>query len=286
MLLAAICIAAPAVLAAGAEAKVTQSLGHHYEQTGFFGLFARADGSLVALRDGRTETYLADGAPDPNAPSTQAPAESRLFPAAGGRSYALGYRGLTRLNPDGTVDASFGGSGTVEPPYGTQAVHELPSGKIALVSTEVIGTKVAHGSVTVTLLNQDGSEDKGHSFGLSLGDAFAPASIIGVPAISPMSDGGALVVGDCFLFEIGPDGSLKREFGKEGLVKVFGLIGGVVLPDGSIEGVGTAPEERHGSEDLALYRFTSTGHPDPAYGSQGVRRFDFHGNQDAAMVAS
>jgi uncharacterized delta-60 repeat protein len=103
----------------------------------------------------------------------------------------------------------------------------------------------------------------------------------------PAIDGGALVVGEDFLLEIGSDGSLNRGFGKEGLVETFGLIGGEVLPDGSVEGVGTASEERSGNgEDLALFRFTPGGQPDTAFGPNGVRRFDFHAGGDEAKVAS
>jgi uncharacterized delta-60 repeat protein len=285
--LAAIGVSAAGVLVAGAGAKVTESFGVHYAQTGFFSLLARPDGGFFALRQGRLEVFTAAGKAAPGSPSPKLPAATGFFPAAGDKSYALGYQELARLNPDGTLDPSFGDHGVVKPPYGVGAVYELPSGKIALIGGEVTGTHVGVGSVTERLLNQDGSEAKGEGFGISLGESFAPGSGIGIPELSPMSNGGAMVVGDRFLLEIEPDGSLNKAFGKEGVVEAFGLIGGHVLPDGSVEGVGTAPEERGGTgEDLALYRYLPNGEPDTAFGPKGVRRFDFHGAQQEPWTAS
>jgi uncharacterized delta-60 repeat protein len=274
------------VAVAGADAtSETQSLGIHFERTRFASVLPRANGSLVALRELRLESFLADGTPDPASPSLQAPAEGRLFPAAGGKTLLLGYKKLTRLEPDGSVDRSFGGTGTIEPPYGAQAVAELGSGRIAVVSVETGGTHTIYSNVSIELRSQDGAlvEDGGFS------SPVTPSSYgIGAPEVSPTSDGGALVIGTNFLLELGPDGIVNRGFGEKGLVgEVSGLVGGHVLADGSVEAVGTAPEEGStASEDLALYRFTSSGQPDDAFGPQGMRRFDLGGGQDEANVVS
>jgi uncharacterized delta-60 repeat protein len=285
-LIATACALAALVAIAGAAGtSATQSLGIHFERTGFASVMARADGSLVALRGPRIESFLPDGEPDPATPTSQAPAEGAFFPVAGGKTLVLGYKKLTRLEPDGSVDRSFGGTGTIKPPYGAQAVEELGSGKIAVVSTETGGTHTIISSVSVELLNQDGSlvEDGGFS------SPVTPASYgVGVPEISRTGDGGALVTGTNFLLELNADGTWNRGFGDEGLVSgAFSLVGGHVLSDGSIETVGTAPEEGpSGSEDLALYRYTSSGQPDSAFAPKGLRRFHLSAGQDEAKVAS
>ncbi|HYJ21327.1 MAG TPA: hypothetical protein VEW07_04820 [Solirubrobacterales bacterium] len=285
MVAAACALAVLVAIARATDPNATQSLGIHFESTGFASVMARADGGLVTLRGLRIESFRADGTPDPATPTLEAPAEGALFPAAGGKTFVLGYKTLTRLEPDGSVDRSFGGTGTIEPGYGARAVKELGSGKIAVVSTETGGTHTIFSSVSVELLNQDGTVVKGGGFSSPV----TPASYgIGVSEISPTSDGGALVIGTNFLLELNADGILNRGFGDEGLVSgVFSLIGGHVLADGSVEAVGTAYEEGPaGSEDLALYRYTSSGQPDSTFGPKGLRRFDLNGNQDAAKVAS
>jgi uncharacterized delta-60 repeat protein len=285
-LVAAACALAALVAIAGAAGtSATQSLGIHFEKTGFASVIARADGSLVALRGRRIESFLADGAPDPATPASQAPPEGALFPVAGGKILVLGYKKLTRLEPDGSVDRSFGGTGTIKSLYGARAVEELASGKIVVVGTETGGTHIIYSRVGIQLLNQDGTVVKGSGFSRRVRPDITG---VGVPEISPTSDGGALVIGTNFLLELNADGTLNRGFGDEGLVNgVSSLVGGQVLADGSVETVGTAPTEGPtGSEDLALYRYTSSGRPDSAFGPDGLRRFDLSGGRDEAMVVS
>ncbi len=286
-LLLALAAATCALVVVVADARLagtiaTQSLGIHYETTGFASLIARADGGITALQGDRIETYLADGAPDPNTAPRQAPPEGKLFPVGDGRTLVLGYKKLTRVNPDGSVDKSFGGTGTIEPPYGARAVYELGSGKIAVVSTEVGGTHTLFANVSIELLNQNGSVNGSGGFSSPVTPLNGG---IGVPEIAPAGDGGALVVGDDFLLELRADGSVNRDFGDEGMVsEAFELVGARVLPSGSVEAVGAALESS-GSADLALRRYTASGQPDSAFGPKGMRSFDL-GGQDEANVAS
>jgi uncharacterized delta-60 repeat protein len=290
--LVAACALAALVASAGAdEPGATESLGIHYERTGFSSLIARPDGGFLALGgeplgDQRIEPFLADGAPDPaGPPSPDAPGEARFFPAGGGKTFVLGFQKALRLDPDGSLDTGFGQGGSVDSPYGARAIVELGSGRIAVVTTVVGGTHTVSAGASVELLNGDGSAAKG-GFSTALSATHASlGGTVDVPQVSPTSDGGALVVGQDFLLEIEPDGSLNRGFGVvEG---PYGLVGGAVLAGGSVEAVGTAPGERGGSEDLALYRYTPGGAPDPSFGTKGVRRFDVSGGgQDEATVAS
>ncbi len=279
-------LTAPAV-AGTADPTATESLGTHLERTRFGSVLARPDGSLLALQGRNVRSFAADGSPDPAFTSPQAPAEGRLFPVAGGKTLALGYRKLTRLNPDGSVDRSFGRDGTVAV-YGTQAVYELASGKIALVSTEVNGAKTIYAAVRVELLNQDGSAAPGKAFTAPLATPnISYAEVVAVPEISPTGDGGALVVGTNFLLKLNADGSVDLGFGKGGVMgDASGLVGGHVLADGSIETVGVAREEGGGNDLVALARYSAAGEPETSFGSDGARRFDLGGGEVQPAAAS
>jgi uncharacterized delta-60 repeat protein len=277
-------LAALVAIAGAAETSKTESLGIHFEETHFASVLAREGGSLMALRGQHIEYFRADGTPDSATQSPEAPSEGRLFPGAGGKTFLLGYRKLTRLQPDGSVDASFGGAGTVEPPYGAQAVAELGSGRIAIAAAETGGTHSIISSVLIELREQDGTLVKDGGISIPITPGYYG---IGVPEISPTSDGGALVIGTSFLLELGADGRLNRSFGKDGLADgKSGLVGGRLLADGSVEAVGTASAGESEGKDLALYRFTSSGQPDDAFGPQGMRRFDLAGGEDYADAAS
>jgi len=277
-------LAALVAIAGAAETGGTESLGIHFERTRFASVVARGDGSLMTLREQHIENFRADGTPDSDRPSFQAPAEGRLFPVADGKSLLLSYEKLTRLEPDGGLDRSFGGTGTIKLPYWADAVAELGSGRIVIVGVETGGTHTLYSDVHIKLLNQDGALVKDGGFSSPVTPTY---SGFGPPEISPANDGGALVTGTTFLLELDSEGRVNPAFGEKGLVsEVSNLIGGHVLVDGSIEAVGTASGGTSGSEDLALYRFTSSGRPDPAFGSQGMRRFDLDGGQDRANIAS
>jgi uncharacterized delta-60 repeat protein len=279
----ATCLLVAAVAAGSAAGSVTESLGVHYVRTEFAGLTARADGGIVALRGKQVESYLADGTPDPHGASVNAPPEGRLYPAAGGKTFVLGYQKLTRLNADGSVDTSFGEGGSIVPPSGARAVYELGSGEIVVVATEVGGTHIIYANVDIELLNQDGSKVSGSVDSRRIPAVNAYGSIP-VAEIGPTNDGGALVVGDGFLLELNADGSIDKSFGDEGLTaEVSNQIGGHVLPDGSIETVGS--ELSGHRQGPTLRRFTAAGQPDTTFGPKGMRHFDL-GESDEALVVS
>jgi len=293
-LIAALAVAACAVPAAVAVAgapdpTVTESLGTHLERTSIPSVLSRSDGSFIALQGTRVRSFGADGAPDTAFASPAASQEARLFPVAGGKILVLGYQKLTRLNPDGSVDTSFGKGGSIDPGY-VQAAYELGSGKIAIVGVEVVGPKTLSASVHVQLLGQDGSVLPGNRFSSSVPPPnLGYGEAVTVPEISPAGNGGALVVGTDFLLKLDADGAVETSFGEGGVAGggASGLIGGHLLPDGSIETVGLARAETGGSEDFAVQRFTATGKPEADFGPDGVRRFDLDGGGgDVPHVAS
>lgn len=259
----------------GTDGLATQILGVHYEGTSITGLTELPGGDIVALQrtkpygDQYLNTYSADGTPDPSAPRAPGP-EGRIFPAAHGKSLLLGYGQVTRLDPDGTPDPTFGKDGTAELAGEVKAVVELGSGKIAGVTIQGAGARVYQYYIGIELLNADGSLDKSTSVpGTVSYDEHLVREIV------PTSDGGALIVGVDFMTELGPDGSVNSGFGREGLVTGGATFaGGHFLADGSIEVVGsTYLESRERSEPVIL-RYSAAGTPDPAFGVDGRRMLD------------
>ncbi len=259
----------------------TQSLGIHYRETQFSSVEARLDGGLVAQRDDQLESYLANGAPDPAAPAHQVSPYRKVFPLAGGKSLVAGASSLTRVNADGSVDPSFGGTGTIKVPVQVQAAAELPSGKTLVVNAASGGIHVFFSTLTVALVNPDGSidQDLGTKGVLRLSLPFEGFGS-SVAAIALTGEGGALVVGTSFLVELRADGSPNPDFGSAGQVTDLPtLAGGRVLSDGSVEAVGSGPGPT--GDDLLVLRYTAAGTPDLGFGPKGVRGLDLGGEEEA-----
>jgi uncharacterized delta-60 repeat protein len=268
----------------GKDGIASQSLGFHLEETQFSSVMARADGGLVAQRDQQVESYLADGAPDPAGPTRQLQEWGQVFPLASGKSLIADDGKLTRVNPDGSIDTSFGGAGTIEWRSGGQAASELASGKILFAGTQVVGTHVMFTEVRLELLGPDGSFERGFGEEGVL-EIELPGSSTSVPAIAPTGDGGALVAGNGFLLKLRADGTRDPGFGSDGLVGGPDLVGARLLSDGSVEAVGWTSGSSKEDSDFAVLRLGATGKPDENFGPEGLRRFDF-GSREEANVAS
>lgn len=270
----------------GKDGIATQSLGVHFEETQFSSVEARPDGGLVALRGKQLETYLADGSPDPASPPRRVSPSRRVFPLAGGKSLVgvevFGNSHLTRVNADGSVDPSFGNAGVIRTTIGVEAATELPSGEIVIAGVTSGGTHELYNELELALVNPDGSlsQDLGHNGVLQL-ELPSNQYVGGVSAILPTADGGALLVGGTFLLELRADGSPNPDYGSAGLVTELPttLVGGRILPDGSLEAVGSSkwPSE----QDLIVLRYTAAGRPDTGFGADGIRRFDLGGDEQA-----
>lgn len=268
----------------GADGIATHSLGAHFAETHFWRVATRADGGLVAQRDDSVESYLPDGAPDPAAPPRHFEEYSQVFPVADGKSLVLSYGKLTRLNSDGSVDASFGG-GSVAVAGEARTVAELPSGKVLVVGYGAGGTHETFTWITVQLVNPDGSIDRGiGSDGTLTLSTTNHNEAVERFEIAPTADGGALVSGGRLLLLLRADGSPNPGFGDGGLVDtVLPVVGARMLADGSVAAVGwNAGAGR--DYDLTTSRFTAAGRPDPAFGPNGIRHYDF-GAHEVAKVA-
>jgi uncharacterized delta-60 repeat protein len=284
-LLAALCAltaAAAAALAAGTtrsggfpqRGTQTEGLGSHYWETRFSALGVRADGGLVAGRDYKVESFLPNGAPDPAPPLGPLPEFSQWFPLASGKSLVQRESKLTRLNPDGSVDTSFGTGGTMASIGFASVATELPSGQTLVAGTGSGGTHIIFYFVEYQLIGADGGVAAGKSLSL-------PGDGGGVREIAPTPDGGSLLVGGNFLLELRADGTPNPAFGANGFVihRGLSLVGARVLPDGSVHAVGTGPG--NDGKDLLYIHLTAAGQADRAFGSEGARLFDLGGEEDA-----
>jgi uncharacterized delta-60 repeat protein len=266
---------------------VAPSLGIHFQKTQFSSVAARAGGSVVAQRGTQLESYLPDGTPDPAVPPRELATYARVLPLADGAALIANGSKLTLLNPDSSTDASFGG-GTVEAPFSAQQALRLPSGKILLAAADVVGARTPRfGRVQVVLLNQDGSQDTAvgrngilEVSGPDPNNYFGPHT----PVLAPAPDGGAIVSGSGVLLRLRADGSLVRDFGKDGLVvDLPGLAGAQVLPDGGIEAISSGPGSN--GEDIQVLRLTAAGARDQAFGPDGIRRVDLGAHETANAVS-
>ncbi|HVD38351.1 MAG TPA: delta-60 repeat domain-containing protein [Solirubrobacterales bacterium] len=270
----------------GRDGIATQSLGVHFEETGFSTVDARPDGGLVALRGDQLESYLADGAPDPAFPPRRVSPSRRVFPLAGGKSLVavdvFGDSQLTRVNPDGNADPGFGDAGAIRVPVGVQAATELPSGEIVIAGVFSGGTHELFNAVEIALVNPDGSLSPGLGSNGALRLQLPSNQYVGgVSAILPTGDGGALLVGGTFLLKLRADGSPDLDYGSGGLVTELptALVGGRILSDGSLEAVGSSTSLD--ALDLVVLRYTATGRPDTGFGAEGIRMFDLGGDERA-----
>ncbi len=250
----------------GADGVATQNLGEHLAKTGISSLSARADGGLVAQQGSRLKSFSADGAPDPAVPTRDLP-EGQVYPAAGGKSFVLGRRTLTRLEPDGTVDASFGDRGSVEVPP-ADSVAELASGKVVVFGIQENGTNRPENTGVITVLNADGSAVPG---GRSSRTLPSISAAMPVREMISTSDGGLLIVDSLFLLKLGADGSPDSGFGRQGIADQAASIAGAhVLADGTIEAAALQYISSERREVPAVLRLTAAGVPEEGFGVKGV----------------
>jgi uncharacterized delta-60 repeat protein len=247
--------------------------------------------------DGRTVvSFGGGGAVEPPRVAVQPDGKLVLASASNlavGRSFAL-----ARLNSDGTIDTSFGGSGKVLTDVGdvagARSLLVQPDGKIVAAGySRALGptfetrfSAITHSEFALARYNADGSLDA--SFGgdglveTSFGsDQHAQAFCV---ALAP--DGRLVAVGFAFPIASGqiqsrlaiaryqPDGSLDPSFDGDGtLVREF--TGGAqaraiaLQRDGKIV-VGGLANPGPGGNTFAAVRFETSGALDAGFGQQGV----------------
>ena len=174
---------------------------------------------------------------------------------------------LTRFNPDGTPDSSFGSGGVSKAATGqADALTLQPDGKIVVAGEN-------SNSFSVTRVDPDGTADP--TFGSSgtvttpMGPGFNEASAVAlqpdakIVAAGP-SQGGLTIV------RYNQDGSLDPTFGRGGVVTTLnttacpcwanaGATSMVLQPDGKIDAAGWAAIDGGPGDQLTLTRYLSSG---------------------------
>jgi uncharacterized delta-60 repeat protein len=263
----------------GADGMATQSLGTHLEMTEVSSVVTQPDGGLLAQQGDHVEAFLPDGSPNTSfAPIPTGREGGGLFRAADGKSFVLDEEELTRLNPDGTVDTSFGDAGTTNVSYDAVAAGSLGSGKTVVLYEEPLGARNPNYDIGVTVLGGDGSRDRPE---VRTGPISPDYSGKFVAEVVPAPDGGGLVVGHSFLLRLGADGAPDPSFGRHGLLTPGGTIASAhFLAGGEIEVAGSGSIGKKSGP--AILRFTAAGRPDRSFGTDGVRLYDIPGSINAA----
>jgi uncharacterized delta-60 repeat protein len=203
--------------------------------------------------------------------------------------------GVARINPDGTLDTTFGAGGlTTLPQIGNAdaafAVTLQDDGKILVgggLRQTVPQQPDAFSISVVARLNSDGTLDPGFGDGGLIEGQFNN-NTTGTPfgevrSIAIQSDGNIVVVGavgsaqnlqGAFARYL-PDGTLDTTFGSTGIEflptianPVEELFGAAIQPDGNIVAVGASASILGSS--LLLVRLDSAGNPDPSFGGVGA----------------
>ncbi len=210
----------------------------------------------------------------------------------GGPTGVAGFA-LTRYNPDGSLDTSFGSGGKVTTVLSGEfifanAVALQPDGKIVAAGAVSIGGPFFGKDFALARYNPDGSLDT--SFGTAglVTTDFGGLFFETARAITLQPDGKVVaaggVTGDFGLARYNPDGTLDTTFGVGGkVVTDFGFRpiqeGHAILlqPDGKLVAAGfvnTGPPPGTGA-DFALARYNPDGSLDTSFGSGGKVTTDF-----------
>jgi uncharacterized delta-60 repeat protein len=173
-----------------------------------------------------------------------------------------------RFNPDGTVDASFGSTGTVKSP---DTVNQSAFAVVVQDDGSIVSAGTVNGDFVVTRHKKDGSLDRRFGAG---GETITDLGGSDVAYSLAIAADGSIVAagssGSSFAFvRYLSNGRLDSTFGVGGIALVpaagGGVIGNLVIQDdGSIVGAGAA------GGNVAVVRLTSAGALDPTFGAGGT----------------
>jgi len=209
--------------------------------------------------------------------------------------------GVTRFNINGSLDTTFGGTGTVFTSFGGNdqpvAVAVQPDGKIVVAGTSSSTTAGGGSSFAIARYNPDGSLDTTFGNGGMVITQFASGSSDLAQGMQLMANGQILIVGqsnaagaetDFALARYNANGSLDTSFGNGGMV-LTNFLGGddsanalSINPNtGAILVAGSATNPASGAMDFAMARYTANGSLDQTFGTGGKVITTISG-QDAA----
>lgn len=202
---------------------------------------------------------------------------------------------VTRLLPNGALDRSFGGDGTVEEDLGGRyddgtAVAALPDGGIAIAGGSANRYSSRVGAIperwVVERLRPGGAPDP------SFGQGGRVTTVDGVQDLKPGPRGSLFVFGSEILgseiSKLRPHGGSDRSFGGGGVAVVPPIAGGEelplllnqkfdVFPNGGIVVSGTYSPEGHQHYRAGVVRLRPNGSPDPRFGGDGTVAVGFPG---------
>jgi uncharacterized delta-60 repeat protein len=198
--------------------------------------------------------------------------------------------GLVRFNTDGSVDTTFGGTGTGSIFVNTlskdapgSGMTILPDGRLIAVgySNEADGNQIF-----VLRLSADGVLDT--SFGTNGTKAFNPATGSEAPtSVTTLADGNILITGiaseNFFLAKLDADGNPVNAFGTNGYVStdIQGYDEANSIAETS-DGKILVSGYTNGGTDIALARYNADGSLDSSFGTNGVVVTDIGGTSDLA----
>lgn len=218
-----------------------------------------------------------------------------------------GSRVLTRLNPDGSLDPSFGTGGKVNTAFsggnafdGAVGLAIQPDGKI-LVGGDTAAPTSSNFDFALRRYNPDGSLDTGFGTNGEVRTDFGGSERAVAVLLQPdghiivAGTGGTLTGSYYALARYTGSGTLDPGFGSGGkaTVPITGvsvrLDAGLLQNDGKIILVGTFANDRGGTGgDVGLVRFNPDGSLDNGFGNKGIARTDLGSgsdNDEATQVA-
>jgi uncharacterized delta-60 repeat protein len=187
---------------------------------------------------------------------------------------------IERLNPDGSLDGSFGAGGKVTLDFGTSADEAVgvvvqPDGKVVVAGNARGPTLQAQWAFALGRLNPDGSLDGSFGAGGEVTTRFAPngefASGLALQGDGKILVSGSATDGSSSLVRYLPDGSLDATFGTGGQVQTPSFVAaGLALQADGKAVVAGARSINGTTSNFALARFLLDGTLDPGFGTGGV----------------
>jgi len=183
---------------------------------------------------------------------------------------------VARLNPDGSPDLSFNGTGLVVADFGAtdtaSALTVAPDGTIVVAGSTGSSTV---SSVAILRLNADGSRDTAFGPDGQVVTSLNPTATCTVTALGCQSDDKLLAVahvtrGTTAIIRYNSDGSLDNSFGGTGIV--YAVYGGLAMYAGALEIQANGQIVLGGDWDLmeSMYRLNPNGTVDTTFGSGGM----------------
>jgi uncharacterized delta-60 repeat protein len=207
---------------------------------------------------------------------------------------------LTRYNPDGSLDVSFGSGGIVSTPIGSgneraSALVLQPDGKLVAAGYASNGT---NDDFALVRYNPDGSLDASFGSGGKVTTAIQNGADH-VNALLVQPDGKLVAAGftngptfpDFALARYNPNGSLDSSFGSGGkawfnLTSKDMVLAIVLQPDGKLVTAGSCLDPNGLLTQFVLTRYTAAGAVDSGFGSGGTVRTSIgSGNSVAYALA-